>query len=276
MTDLLRLFRAEGISVDEIGDWRSRVRPGLFTPAGVVVHHTGDKGRGDSGLGVLVHGRPDLNGPLCNGSPRENGRLALISAGRANHAGPGSGAVLARIRQDLPPLGLAHTLGLRDDTVGNGWLYGLEVDNDGLGQPYPSEQLDTTIRACAALCRHHGWTANRVILHSEWTKRKSDWSLPAAPLRAAVAHRLAHTRLVNGVYVITDVKAAAAVDPKPTTAPGEEDVMASLDEVRQVVREELAAAVKQLHGDHVLMLRGDATHPHSIESIAKTLKEEPK
>jgi hypothetical protein len=222
-TDLLKLWRAEGIAVDTYGrDWATWVRPGSFAPEGIVVHHTGDKGRGDSGLSILIFGRGQpnpLNGPLCNGSPRENGRMALISGGRANHAGMGSSEVLDRIRHDLAPLGNAADLGLVDDTLGNGLLYGLEVDNDGAGQPYPPEQLDTTIRACTALCRHHGWTANRVIGHKEWTRRKVDWSLPMPPLRAAVAHRLAHTNLVRGLWVFTDAPVHPAVKPQPVPAP---------------------------------------------------------
>lgn len=215
MTDILALFHTEGIPIHAYGDWRSRVRPGTFAPEGIIVHHTGDKGRGDSGLTTLIYGRPDLNGPLCTASPREDGILALISAGRANHAGEGSSEVLARIRKELAPLGDAADHGLHDDMVGNGHFYGFEVDNDGAGQPYPHVQLDTTIRACTALCRHHGWSANRVIGHKEWTRRKVDWSLPMAPLRAAVAHRLKYARLVNGVYVIPETPTPVPA-PRPT------------------------------------------------------------
>lgn len=232
-TDLLVLARREGITVDVYGDWRSRVRPGTFAPEGMIVHHTGDKGRGDSGLSTLIYGRGEpnpLNGPLCNASPRENGHMALISAGRANHAGMGSSAVLARIRKDLAPLGNAADLGLHDDMVGNGHFYGWEVDNDGAGQPYPPAQIDTTIRICAALCRHHNWTANRVIGHKEWTRRKVDWSLPMPTLRTAVAHRLKHARLINGVYVMTDAPAKPAIKPAPAPppAPVQEDDMQAL------------------------------------------------
>lgn len=225
MTDLARLWRTEGIHVRIIGNPAAHVRPGAFTPDGITVHHTGDKGRGDSGLALLTYGRDlgkptQLLGPLCNGSPREDGTMALISLGRANHAGEGSSKVLARVRRDLPPLGTAAELGLVDDITGNGFFYGLEVDNDGAGQTYPPEQYDTVVRACAALCRHHGWTANRVIGHKEWTRRKVDWSLPMGPLRQNVAHRLQHARLVNGVWTITTLPAPTpAVRPAPLPAP---------------------------------------------------------
>lgn len=219
-TDLLTLFRAEGIHVREIGDWRSRVRPGTFRPVGIVNHHTGSKGQGEQGLDILVSGRPDLNGPLCTASPRQDGTLDLISAGRANHAGAGSRAVYERVLRDEAPLGRAHALGLPDDFTGaNGVYYGFEVDNSGLpGDDYPHEQLDTTIRANTALCRHHGWTANRCILHAEHTARKVDWSLAGDPLRAAVAHRLKYAQLIHGVWTIPAASSPSA-PPHPIPAP---------------------------------------------------------
>lgn len=49
-----------------------------------------------------------------------------------------------------------------------------------------------------------------------------------------------------------------------------EDVMASLDEVRTVLQEELKKVVDQLHADHKVILHGgDSAHPFSIDSIAK-------
>lgn len=239
MTDLAALWRAEGIRVRVIGNPAAHVRPGTFTPVGIMVHHTGDKGRGDSGLSLLVNGRDlgqptELRGPLCNASPREDGQLAYISAGRANHAGAGSSEVLDRVRHDLAPRGTADALNLIDNTTGNGWFYGLEVDNSGLDDDdYPAEQYDTVVRACAALCRHHRWTANRVILHREWTRRKVDWSLPAAPLRANVSSRLRRAQMVHGVWTITSLPASApapapAVRPTPAPLPAPEVDMQAL------------------------------------------------
>lgn len=221
MTDLLALFRAEGINVRPIGDWKSRVRPGTFAPVGIVVHHTGSKGTGEQGLDVLVHGRPDLNGPLCNASPRQDGSLDLISAGRANHAGAGSRHVLDDVRRDIAPRGRAAVLGLHDDLTGaNGLYYGLEVDNSGgPHDDYPPAQVDTTVRACTALIRHHGWTANRVILHAEHTARKVDWSRDAQQLRTAVAYRLKVAVLEGGIWTIPSAHPAPQHPAKISPAP---------------------------------------------------------
>ena len=190
LPDLAVILRAEGVRVRELGLWRVHVRPGAFAPVGNLVHHTADKGRGDTGLDVLRWGRGEPNpllGPLCNGSPREDGSVVLLSAGRSNHAGRGSQAVLDRILAGRSP----GRPGPDDGPVGNGLLYGWEVDNDGVGQRYPEEQIDATVRACAATSRAHGWGPERTILHGEWTRRKTDWSYCSGDeLRDLVADRL--------------------------------------------------------------------------------------
>jgi N-acetyl-anhydromuramyl-L-alanine amidase AmpD len=58
-----------------------------------------------------------------------------------------------------------------------------------------------------------------------------------------------------------------------TPTPAQEDVVASLDEVRQVVQEELAKAVAKLHNDHLVLLRGtqDGTHPNNLDNIGKAV-----
>lgn len=168
-------------------DKRVPGRSGSFSPVGVIVHHTATAG---PALAVCQKGRADLPGPLCHINLTRNGLAHVVSDGRANHAGKGSGEVLARVRSDMAPRGDAAKVGLADDTDGNRWFYGIEVDNDGRGQLYPAVQLEALAEVCAALCRHHGWTANRVIHHREWTRRKVDMSY-RGDLRGAVARLLA-------------------------------------------------------------------------------------
>ena len=81
--EFAHILRRAGIPVVEVGDWRSRVRPGTFRPEGVLIHHTASTGF-DSTLRVVRDGRPDLNGPLCN-IYVARGTCYVISAGRANH-----------------------------------------------------------------------------------------------------------------------------------------------------------------------------------------------
>jgi hypothetical protein len=58
-------------------------------PCGLIIHHTGDNY--DRGLSVLVNGRSDLSPPLCNCCTYSDGRIHIIAAHCANHAGASGG-----------------------------------------------------------------------------------------------------------------------------------------------------------------------------------------
>jgi hypothetical protein len=61
-------------------------------PQGLLVHHTGsDYG---TGLSTLINGRPDLDPPLCNSCGYPDGRVHIIAAQPANHAGAAAGRSL--------------------------------------------------------------------------------------------------------------------------------------------------------------------------------------
>jgi hypothetical protein len=133
-----------------------------------------------------MQGRPGIPPPLCNILLARSGVAHLVAAGRANHAGAGSNVVLDEVRRGVSPTADAVARGLRDDTTGNRWFYGIEVENSGLpADPYPSVQIDALVRICSALCAAHGWSAARVIHHREWTRRKPDMSY-RGPLRGLV------------------------------------------------------------------------------------------
>lgn len=58
-------------------------------PYGTLIHHTGaDFG---AGLWILINGRPDLSGPLCNSCTFPDGRMHIVAAHPANHAGASGG-----------------------------------------------------------------------------------------------------------------------------------------------------------------------------------------
>jgi N-acetylmuramoyl-L-alanine amidase/Hemopexin len=169
--DLADLLRSAGLVVNEVGDWRRRVRPGVFQPVGIMIHHTG--GRNDRQ--VVVDGRPDLRGPLANLYIDRAGVVHVVSGGLSNHAGSGAQQVLDDVIRDVAPTGTARQRGLRDTAAGNGVFYGFENENRGDGRDdWPEVQLDAMARAAAAICLRHCWHVNRVISHAEWTSRKVD------------------------------------------------------------------------------------------------------
>ena len=147
LTNLADVCRAAGLNVVEVAGWQTRGRPastGGFAPVGVLVHHTATGIRSSDAdvVRLLVNGRSDLPGPLCQLGLARDGTVYVIAAGRANHAGnaKASGTVAAG--------------------DGNRLYIGVEAFNDGVGEPWPQVQYDAYVRLAAALCQ--GVTGNSV------------------------------------------------------------------------------------------------------------------
>lgn len=185
----LTSLRAEGLTVVEVGAWRTHNRnhKGPWGPVhGVMIHHTVTRGTAST-VRLCRDGRSDLPGPLCHGVIAKDGRVHLVGYGRANHAGSGDSDVLAAViaEKRLPPDHEANT-------DGNRHFYGFECENLGDGEdPWPPAQLDAIARTAAAICRFHGWTARSVIGHLEWQPGKVDpRGFTMSALRTRVTDRL--------------------------------------------------------------------------------------
>lgn len=185
----LGALRAEGLTVVEVGNWRTHNRnhKGPWGPVhGVMLHHTVTRGAAYT-VALCRDGHADLPGPLCHGVITKDGRVHLVGHGRANHAGSGDSDVLAAViaEKRLPPDQDANT-------DGNRHFYGFECENLGDGEdPWPAAQLDAMARASAALCRAHGWSARSVIGHLEWRPGKIDpKGFTMASMRDRVTERL--------------------------------------------------------------------------------------
>lgn len=152
-------LRTNGLRVREVKGWKSRGRPGSFSPRGAMFHHTasGRSGGNAPGLGVVVNGRPGINGPLCNILVARDGTVHLVAAGRANHAGKG---------------GPLH--GIPEDS-GNAHLIGVEVENDGVREPWSSELLQACDVVFATLLLGLRRKSDWLVGHKEWApNRKID------------------------------------------------------------------------------------------------------
>lgn len=174
----------------EFPNWPTRTRPGAFTDVrGVMIHHTGSDAQSDDYLKWLFTvGRPTegIPAPLCNVSTDMDGDVWLGAIGRANHAGKGSSATLAKVTSEDYPNAVEIKPG-PDNIDGNAHFYGNEVRYDG-GQPMTAKQYASAVRWAAAICDHYGWSAQSVIGHREWTTRKSDpGKCPMNKFRADVA-----------------------------------------------------------------------------------------
>lgn len=161
-TWLADVLRAEGLHVIEMSGWKSRrTRPG-FDPVGVVCHHTatGPDVADAQVRKLLVKGRPDLSGPLCQLGLERDGTFVVVAAGRCNH--------------NIGEWG--------NDSIG------VEAYNDGTGEPWPAAQMDAYRRGVAAICRHLGWGTGQVRGHKETDPgRKIDPTFDMRQFRADVA-----------------------------------------------------------------------------------------
>ena len=185
----LAALRDEGLSVVEVGNWRTHNRnhKGPWGPVhGVMIHHTVTKGTAST-VRICRDGHAALPGPLCHGVIAKDGRVHLVGYGRANHAGLGDDEVLRAVIAEhrLPPDDVATT-------DGNRHFYGFECENLGDGKdPWPKVQLDAIAKASAALCRAHGWTHRSVIGHLEWQPGKVDpRGFTMASMRDRISERL--------------------------------------------------------------------------------------
>jgi hypothetical protein len=138
LTNLADVVRSAGLKVVEVDGWKTRGRPassGPFDPVGVLCHHTAsNKASSDAAvIRLLVGGRSDLPGPLCQLGLARDGTVYVIAAGRANHAGT------------------ARSSGTVAAGDGNRLYIGIEAFNDGVGEPWPEVQLNAYARLCAVL-----------------------------------------------------------------------------------------------------------------------------
>lgn len=132
-------LRAAGLKVIEVDGWQTRGRPsstGEFNAKGVLCHHTatGPTTSNAAVVNLLVKGRSDLPGPLCNFGLRRDGTVYVIASGRANHAGK------AKASGNMP------------SGDGNALYIGIEAFNDGVNEPWSAAQKDAYALLCAVLC----------------------------------------------------------------------------------------------------------------------------
>tara|TARA_R110000824_G_scaffold371597_1_gene561352 strand:+ start:21 stop:1145 length:1125 start_codon:yes stop_codon:yes gene_type:complete len=210
MANVLEVLQAAGLDVEAEPGWETRRgsrysfdhRPG--GTLGMIVHHTAAGGSRDMPCrNICVNGRSDLKGPLVQFLLGRSGKLLLISQNRCNHAGRGSSEVIKDLEagrditaefdagQDAYN---ARNFGRANDyRKGNGRLWGVEVENNGIGEEYSQAQLKALVKLCAAMCKWQGWDHNRIIHHREWTTRKYDMSY-TGPLRDYVKKMMASSQ----------------------------------------------------------------------------------
>ena len=173
LTWLPEVLEAAGLKVAEAPGWRTRGVKGLDMGKvrGVICHHTGTPAKAAGNmptLNLLIQGRPDLSGPLCQLGLGRDGTFYVVAAGRAQHAGAGT---------------------WEGQSAGNSNFIGIEAEHSGKAEdPWPEVQRVAYQRGVAAILAHIGAGANMCCGHKEWApSRKVDPNFDMPEFRRAVA-----------------------------------------------------------------------------------------
>ena len=255
---MLKALRAEDVKVSERSGWRthSRNHKGKWGPVhGVMIHHTVSSGD-DASVALCYNGHSALPGPLCHGVGRNDGTVALVSAGRANHAGLGDDDVLRAViaETSLPAPNEANT-------DGNARFYGLEIINLGDNKDtYTRAQYRAAVLWAAALCRAHGWSERSVIGHKEWQPGKVD---PRGPIEGGGSFSM--TQFRADVRDQLARKPGAPATTNPTTPPKEKDEMTPAQEA---LLKQVAADLGSVKKDVAELKKNSALAPWTYKNAA--------
>jgi hypothetical protein len=180
---LARYCRRQGLPVKFRRGWKNRGGSSPAYKAGVDHHDATAEGESLGVIPMLEHGRPDLDGPLCNSwlsygrtwldrarRRRSRPTLYIIAAGVANHAGTGRWPGEWRWRGQEPQ--------------GNADLWGHETDLR------PGEEIHDDLKLAldayhAGLMLVFGWTRDRIIGHAEWATPKGRKTDPSYSMNRA-------------------------------------------------------------------------------------------
>jgi len=137
---LPKVLKDAGLKVAEQPGWQTRGHGDVDDIKGVICHHTAGPLNGNMpSLGIVTNGRPDLSGPLSQLCLGRDGTYFVVAAGRAFHAGAGSWQGISS---------------------GNSSFIGIEAENSGFVSgpkaefPWPTIQMDSYVRGCAAILAH--------------------------------------------------------------------------------------------------------------------------
>src|SRR6266702_3427081 len=226
-----------GLKVAPVNGWEIRGRGDVGRTLGILCHHTaGPKNGNMPSLDTIIHGRPDLNGPLAQLGLGRDGTFYVIAAGRCNHAGEGA---------------------WRGINSGNTNFIGIEAENTGLPDdtPWPAIQIDAYQRGVAAILKHAGLGSECCAGHKEYApNRKTDPTLNMDNFRATVGG------ILSGNAPQPVLIPAAEPPPQPGAAPGRPTL-------RRGAQGDL---VKTLH--RVLNLSGDGLFGGQTEAAVRNFQ----
>lgn len=163
LTDLANRLRSAGLNVTEMAGWQTRSRSsGGYSamPLCVMWHHTASPSSWNGAKDANYIATGDSDAPLANLYIDRQGLVWVIAAGATNTNG--KGGPLSFSRGTVPQDGM------------NTRALGVEMGNDGVGEPWPTCQVDamfTVSNVCnqwfgnqpADISSHNRWAPTRKI-----------------------------------------------------------------------------------------------------------------
>jgi hypothetical protein len=210
LTDLADVCRAAGLAVVEVDGWQTRARgSGGYDddrPWCVMWHHTASDTTPANDVNYIVHGCPDA--PVANLYLARDGAVHVCAAGATNTNGKGGPFPVSR---GTVPVDSMNTHAI-----------GIEAGNDGIGEPWPAEQIAAYFTLSRALTGAYGLAVTDLATHAEWAPgRKID------PATADAVEGPWQPSSINssGTWNPDDVRAEAArIEPPPEPPPKEDDM----------------------------------------------------
>ncbi len=175
ITNIEAPLRAAGLIVKTYKGWGSL--GDNWTPIGAMQHHTA--GSSNYPVGALfpkyAGGTRSDHLVKANVFVDKHGVVHLIADGHANYSGGGGSSVVYKeTKRNVAPKDTAYRRGLKDDMYANRFYISCEAAHPGDGSSMPAVQEEAIIRMWAVIFKLYGWNSNRLIGHTEWTRRKID------------------------------------------------------------------------------------------------------
>lgn len=223
LSDLDQALAAAGIAYIEVPpmagegspctSWRDRGRPastGQFDVMGVLCHHTASPAgtTPQADINVILRGNSEAPGPISSLYIGRDAQLYLIAAGRANHGGKGKRPGIDSSCADM-----------------NAALIGIEVGNNGVGEPWLNPVTELYARTVAALCAHYGWSTDTVYLHATTGPPGGGCNSKIDPAGPWQRQPSISTTWDLGLWrEFVNEHMGGAPDPNPPQPPGDDDM----------------------------------------------------
>ena len=211
LTDLADVLYAAGLDVVEFEGWQTRARSsGGYAdgrPWAVVWHHTASSASIMSDANYCANSE---DAPICNALIARDGQVWVIAAGASNTNGKGGPWTVTRGTVPIDQM--------------NTHAVGLEICNNGVGEPYPAAQIDAVFTASLAICEAYGLAPFDALEHNEWAPDRKIDPATAGAVQGGWRPRSVNT---SGTWSGDDLRGellARAADIPPPLPPQEDDM----------------------------------------------------